>query len=163
MATTNPIEIAPTGQATTTGVHSDAAMTQLYSCYIQLINSERQAIWQRFAAMIMANSFLIGFLSKDNSQTVALSVTICGFAVTILWLLMTIRGWRHFFRLYQAAQAFSWTALPGINPTRIGLSGLQAWWRDIVFLSALITIVIFLFLYIGLAFYFAAPLYLKGT
>jgi hypothetical protein len=154
-------QIAPTGPESATTIHNDTALTQLYSCYIQLINSERQAIWQRFAAMIMANSFLIGFLSRDNTTGVAIAVTGCGFAVTIFWLLMTVRAWVHFFRLYKAAQAFSWLAFPGINPTLIDLPGSYTWWRDIVFLSALATIAVFLFLYMGLAYYFAGSLLAK--
>ena len=151
------IKIAPTGPAIATARHNDTALTQMYSCYIQLINSERQAIWQRFAAMIMANSFLIGFLSKDNTTGIAIAVAGCGLAVSISWLLMTIRAWTHFYRLYQAAQAFSWGALPGINPARIDLPGSYTWWRDIVFLSALATISVFLILYVGLMYHFAGP------
>src|SRR5437868_13752607 len=99
--------VVPTGPVVETEIHSDTSLTLLYTCYIQLINSERQAIWQRFTAMILANSFIITFLLRDTFQGVAFAISGCGLAISTMWLVMTVRAWIHFFRLYKAAQAFS--------------------------------------------------------
>ena len=37
--------------------HTDIAQTSLYGTSISVMNSERSAVWQRYSAMLIANTF----------------------------------------------------------------------------------------------------------
>jgi len=51
--TTELLEIGPTAQKGER--YSDISMSILFSAYASAINSERQAVWQRYNTMLFAN------------------------------------------------------------------------------------------------------------
>jgi hypothetical protein len=52
--------IEGTGQPKTAQL-SDISMTGLFNAHVATINSERQAIWQRYNIMVFANSIIFAF------------------------------------------------------------------------------------------------------
>ena len=76
---TNPMDeeytVEPTGREKqvdekTQYHHTDIAITALFGHHVANINSVRQAIWQRYAAMLVANSFFLGFVNAPGRSVI---------------------------------------------------------------------------------------------
>lgn len=109
--TAEPFAIGPTAQK---GEHySDISMSILFSAYASVINSERQAVWQRYNTMLFANSVFLGFLLGGDAQALPdIAVgSIFGLLVSIVWLLSFESGMVLFVRLNATAARFSWEGL----------------------------------------------------
>jgi hypothetical protein len=66
-----------------------------------LANSERQTIWARNAAMLVGNSFIINAMKSGAAiptGPLELPFSFAGLAICALWAIMTLRGWKGFYR-----------------------------------------------------------------
>lgn len=94
------LEVCPTSLQGQTSQYSDIALTGLFSAHVSLISSERQAIWQRFTAMLIANSLIFSFLTQtrrtgDGRSLEAIDVTVAvvfGLLLCVAWWGMTVSG-----------------------------------------------------------------------
>jgi hypothetical protein len=109
---TGEYEVQPTGQPGSEQ-YSDISMTGLFSAHVALLNSERQTIWQRYSALLIANSFILGFLDRQRPAFAA----VVGLLLCAAWAIMTWSGFRLFLSEMSAMRKFVWTGLPsGANP-----------------------------------------------
>ena len=66
--------------------------------YVDLINSEREAIWARHNALLVANSLIIGALAISpaalwQNKWAALGMISAGAIISAAWLGITLEGW----------------------------------------------------------------------
>jgi hypothetical protein len=88
------------------GVSNDDAKATL-KLYVDLINSERQAIWARNAALLVANSFIINAIKSELARSepwLNLLFSFAGIAICVLWAIMTSVGWEYHNLLMRKAQ-----------------------------------------------------------
>ena len=107
--------------------HTDEALTGVYSSNIDLINSERETIWNRYNIMLVVNTFILGFVARtpppnptgwDIVESVA--SILFGFAMSVLWLDMTVAGWKAYEDLQEDTAEFLWPPLHfTLNPFMI--------------------------------------------
>lgn len=70
----------------------------VFQTYIALINSERETIWARHNALLVANSLIIGALAISptalwENKWAALAMLAAGLLVSFAWWIITIQGW----------------------------------------------------------------------
>ena len=150
--------IESTGQPKT-AQFSDISMTGLFNAHVATINSERQAIWQRYNIMVFANSII--FSLSVSGITDYGTETITGAAVGLVLCLIWWRTFKSGLQLYELwnenAAKFAWQGLDeSINPYSIS----EKWRKekrggergkgDFVSFGGLLTIVIFGLGYVGL-------------
>ncbi|MGH6825680.1 hypothetical protein [Methyloceanibacter sp.] len=80
--------------------------------YIDLINSEREAIWARHNALLVANSLIIGALAISptalwENKWAALGMIGAGVLISAAWLLITVEGWSAMKRHADRARTFA--------------------------------------------------------
>ncbi|MGH6734969.1 MAG: hypothetical protein ACRECX_02660 [Methyloceanibacter sp.] len=94
----------------------------LFQAYVDLINSERETIWARHNALLVANSLIVGALALSptalaSSRWATIALIGAGLLISIAWLLITVHGWLAMRRHAEIASAFTsahFTHLP--NP-----------------------------------------------
>jgi hypothetical protein len=150
--------IEGTGQARTAQL-SDISMTGLFNAHVATINSERQAIWQRYNIMVFANSII--FSLSVSQITDYGTETITGAAVGLVLCLIWWKMFRGGLALYdfwkENAATFSWQGLSeDANPYAIetklrkGAASLGKANPKFVYRGGVLTIVIFGLGYVGL-------------
>jgi hypothetical protein len=95
----------------------DLVSTSLLAAHIALITAERQALWQRYTALLLANAILLGFFTQLQAPTKIQVYFVSGFGVALClaWLISTISGMRlSVFRL-DAAGRFAWSELSALE------------------------------------------------
>jgi hypothetical protein len=92
-------------------------IASLLNAHIATINSERQALWLRFTAMLLANALLYGFSLQLQAPTTLQAAFVAGFgwALCMAWLVLTISGFRLFSLQIDAASRFAQEQLEGID------------------------------------------------
>jgi hypothetical protein len=80
--------------------------------YVDLINSEREAIWARHNALLVANSLIIGALAISptalwGNEWAALGIVGAGLLISAAWLGITLQGWSAMKRHAERATAFA--------------------------------------------------------
>jgi hypothetical protein len=70
----------------------------ILQAYVDLINSEREAIWARHNALLVANSLIIGALAMSpaalwENKWAALGMISAGAIISAAWLGITLQGW----------------------------------------------------------------------
>ena len=70
----------------------------VFQAYIDLINSERETIWARHNALLVANSLIVGALAISPTalwanKWAALAMLGAGLLISGAWLVITIQGW----------------------------------------------------------------------
>jgi hypothetical protein len=80
--------------------------------YVDLINSEREAIWARHNALLVANSLIIGALAISptalwENKWAALGMISAGAIISAAWLGITLQGWSAMKRHADLARAFA--------------------------------------------------------
>lgn len=117
-------DVHPTGQTSATNQYSDTALTNLFVAHVSLVNSERQAIWQRYSVMLAGNSLLLGFLfgkAKAGLEPIEMIfAVIFGWTLCVLWGMITSSGYKYFNMLEANASRFVWRLGPEANPIAIG-------------------------------------------
>jgi uncharacterized membrane protein YczE len=85
-------EFSPAGQSQSV----DLVSTSLLAAHIALITAERQALWQRYTALLLANAILLGFFTQLQAPTKLQVYFASGFGVVLClaWLVSTISGMR---------------------------------------------------------------------
>jgi len=70
----------------------------VFQTYTNLINSERETLWARHNALILANSLIIGALAISPAELwenkwAALAMLGAGLVICTAWFLMTVLAW----------------------------------------------------------------------
>ena len=70
----------------------------VFQAYVDLINSERETIWARHNALLVANSLIIGALAISPTalwanKWAALAMIGAGLLISAAWLGITMQGW----------------------------------------------------------------------
>jgi hypothetical protein len=142
--------VSPTAPEGTGNQHTDISLTNLFGAYIQLLSVERQLIWGRFSAMLVANTiifYIINNIYNDPAERL-FTLTACVFGVLLCfaWLTMTHRGWNYSNILRDVAERFKWEGYP--NPlSREQLPAAYPRW-DIIRYAAYSVIVLFIIAYV---------------
>lgn len=84
----------------------------VFQAYVDLINSEREAIWARHNALLVANSLIIGALAISptalwENKWAALGMISAGAIISAAWLGITLQGWSAMKRHADLARAFA--------------------------------------------------------
>lgn len=106
----------------------------LYVAILSLITTEKQLIWNRYNAMLVANSFIavpVGAVFakselKQIDHIILLLAIAVGFALSLLWMALTRSGWRWHDTLMAEARSYHWSPLK--NPTDIGRESRRRDW-----------------------------------
>ncbi len=86
----------------------------VFQAYIDLINSERETIWARHNALLVANSLIIGALAISptalwQNKWAALAMIGAGLLISAAWLGITVEGWSAMKRHADLAAKFAST------------------------------------------------------
>jgi hypothetical protein len=70
----------------------------VFQSYIDLINSERETLWARHNALLLANSIIIGSLALSPAELwenkwAALAMLSAGLVISAVWLGLCVEGW----------------------------------------------------------------------
>jgi hypothetical protein len=97
--------------------YGNMTIASLLNAHVATINSERQALWLRFTAMLLANALLYGFSLQLEAPTTLQAAFAAGFgwALCMAWLVLTISGFRLFSLQLDAASQFARRQLEGID------------------------------------------------
>jgi hypothetical protein len=97
--------------------YTNITIASLLNAHIATVNSERQALWLRFTAMLMANALLYGFSQQLQAPTTLQAAFAAGFgwALCMAWLVLTISGFRLFNLQIDAASRFAKPQLDRID------------------------------------------------
>ena len=134
---------------------SSADEIAVFEAYVSLINSERETLWARHNALLLANSLIIGALAISpaalwQNKWAALGTLSAGLLISAAWIGIAVYGWSAMRRHVELAGTFAsgcFTQLP--NPFAEAVSSrAQTRMHHLI----LLVIVVFVFLYIGLAF-----------
>ena len=93
--------------------YSEEALTALFSAHVDVINSERETIWQRYNIMLAANTGVAGFLGISNEPIHWVRVIIgvlFGLFLCYIWWSLTKAGWDTFDDSCREAIKFAWRA-----------------------------------------------------
>ena len=149
-------EFSPAGRSQSVNLVS----TSLLAAHIALITAERQALWQRYTALLLANAILLGFFTQLQAPTKLQVYFASGFGVVLClaWLVSTISGRRLSLLRLDASSHFAWEKLGVLdaNPLLIDLQRAQGAQGDWVFRMALVIIGLFM---LGYMFVLAHYLY----
>lgn len=100
--------------------HTDTASTQVFTAAVQIINSERQTVWQRYAAMVVANTFLLNAIIRASPGKQFL-FAVCGLVLCVTWFFVTAVPWYYYDAMVKQAAKFRWAGYPtNINPLSEG-------------------------------------------
>jgi hypothetical protein len=127
----------------------------LFQAYVDLINSERETIWARHNALLVANSLIVGALAISptalaTSQWAAIALIAAGLLISTAWFLITIQGWLVVRRHSETASAFTsehFKHLP--NPFADIIYYRSGIWIHILTLAVVAT---FILIYLGLGY-----------
>jgi hypothetical protein len=70
----------------------------VFQAYVDLINSERETLWARHNALLLANSLIIGALAISpaalwNNTFAALAMLGAGLLISAAWIGIAVTGW----------------------------------------------------------------------
>lgn len=123
MAELREFQIRPTAPQAT-NQYADIALTGLFSVHAGQINSERQAIWQRYNVMLAANSIVFAFLALGTRSKWELFVGgTFGILLCAAWWILTESGWRLLGMRIERALQFRWLGLDTtVNPFEVSVA-----------------------------------------
>jgi hypothetical protein len=127
----------------------------VFQTYIDLINSERETIWARHNALLVANSLIIGALAISptalwENKWAALAMLGAGLLVSFAWLIITIQGWavmRRHEDLVGSFAASCFTRLP--NPFADPIANRA---QASIYRLVLLVVGVFVLMYLGLGY-----------
>ena len=114
--------------------------------YVDLVNSERQAIWTRHATMLVGNSILINAAAGDLGSRTSICLSFLGLFLCVLWGIITWDGWYWFYKGMEDAKKLP--VDPALNPFSSILS-LTDRHADKIFKCTMAVIVIFGLVYLS--------------
>jgi hypothetical protein len=95
---------------------------RLFQAYVDLINSERETIWARHNALLVANSLIVGALAISpaalwQNEWAAPSLLGADLLISAAWLLVPAHGWAVLHRHIEMANSFVIQNFPNLpNP-----------------------------------------------
>jgi hypothetical protein len=127
----------------------------VFQAYVDLINSERETLWARHNALLLANSLIIGALAISpaalwENQWAALAMLAAGLLVSGAWLGIASSGWSAMRRHCELAGSFassSFKQLP--NPLAEMICNRA---QDRMHYLIVLVIAVFMAMYLGLGF-----------
>jgi hypothetical protein len=128
----------------------------VFQAYVDLINSERETIWARHNALLVANSLIVGALAISpaalwQNKWAALSLLGAGVVIGAIWLLITAHGWAVLHRHVEMTSAFVDQNYPNLhNPFSEAVSRRSGLW---IHGLALTMVCVFLAIYLGLGYW----------
>jgi hypothetical protein len=131
----------------------DSVIMSLLDAHISIINSERQAIWQSYAAMLVANAIILGIFSREQPPTRLQVYFASGFglALCIAWLVLTVNGFAMFFMRLDASSHLFGSQLGALgeyaNPFNVDAPWAQMPRGRWVFRMAVFVVVLFMLAY----------------
>ena len=134
----------------------DLVITSLLNAHIAVTNAERQALWQHYLAMLLANAILLGFFTQIQTPTRLQVYFTSGFGgvLCMAWLVATVSGFRQFLRRLEVSRNFLWAKFDAVddyaNPLNIGVEWDQRAKGGWMFRMALVVIGLFTLAYIFL-------------
>lgn len=88
---------------------SDSAIANLFNAHVNSLNVEKQLIWQRYHAMLVANSIAFAFVANNLQQPEAvLAICVFGLILCILWARFVRFGWELMWNRIQYIAEFKW-------------------------------------------------------
>lgn len=139
-----PYEIHPTApEKTQEGRYTDIAFSNLLNIYAGQVNSARQVVWQRYTAMLIANSIFFGLIVSAEASYRKLGAVV-GIALCCIWVAMLLADWKLFKNRLLTASRFQWTHLgPDANPFP-AMHTQEKWLGRVIYSSAASVALIFL-------------------
>ena len=127
----------------------------VFQAYVDLINSERETLWARHNALLLANSLIIGALAISpaalwENKLAALAMLAAGLLVSGAWLGIATCGWSAMRRHVELAASFAsdrFKQLP--NPVAETICNRA---QDRMHYLIVLVIAIFMAMYLGLGF-----------
>jgi len=119
---TNPIIIEPHLKEGDQEKHTDIAQASLFNAVVAIVNSERTAVWQRYSAMLIANSIVFGFIVRQEPGQAWFVITGCvlGLFLCSVWWILTEDSWRYFLLFSDIARRFCWPQVcEDVNPNKV--------------------------------------------
>jgi hypothetical protein len=115
--------------------------------YVDLANSERQAIWARHATMLVGNTLMLNAARPNAANPDAVSTLLfngAGLLLCVVWALMTWYGWGWFYDAMEKGNA-----LPvdkSLNPFA-NIPDISVRRKDSIFIFAMMVVAIFATVY----------------
>jgi len=127
----------------------------VFQAYVDLINSERETIWARHNALLVANSLIIGALAISptalwQNKWAALAMIGAGLLISVAWLGITVQGWSAMKRHADLARKFASTYFKHL-PNALDETLCDRAQTNIHHL-VLLVIAIFMLMYLGLGY-----------
>jgi hypothetical protein len=126
----------------------------VFQAYASLINSERETLWARHNALLLANSLIMGALAISpaalwENKWAALAMLSAGLLISAVWASITVQAWSSIRRHADLAGTFASTCFNQLpNPfAETVCNRAQNRMHQLV----LLMIAIFMLLYLGLA------------
>jgi len=126
----------------------------VFQAYASLINSERETLWARHNALLLANSLIMGALAISpaalwENKWAALAMLSAGLLISAVWASITVQAWSSIRRHADLAGTFASTCFNQLpNPfSETVCNRAQNRMHQLV----LLMIAIFMLLYLGLA------------
>jgi hypothetical protein len=125
----------------------------IFEVYASLINSERETLWARHNALLLANSLIIGALAISpatlwQSKWGALAMLCAGLIISAAWAGIAITSWSILWRHADVASTFASQSFKHLPNPFGGSQREEARLHHLV----LLVIAVFVFMYLGLGF-----------
>jgi hypothetical protein len=128
----------------------EGTFSAIFSASAQILNSERQTIWARYSAFMVAASIFFR-LDKTPAAVPFRVLYALGTLLGVAWLVTHWRGYTHFQKYRRRAERFVWTGdgrFTFLNPIQNDQSRV-----DLIKWLSLAVIVGFITVFVGLAYY----------
>lgn len=127
----------------------------VFQTYVDLINSERETIWARHNALLVANSLIIGALAISPTalwadEWAALGMIGAGLFISTAWLMITVLAWSAMRRHSEIAGAFASSCFKHLpNPFAESVCNRA---QTQIYHLILVVITVFILMYLGLGY-----------
>ena len=127
----------------------------VFQAYVDLINSERETLWARHNALLLANSLIIGALAISpaalwENQWAELAMLAAGLLVSGAWLGIASSGWSAMRRHCELAATFASSRFKQLPNPLAEMICSRA--QDRMHYLIVLVIVVFMAMYLGLGF-----------
>jgi hypothetical protein len=133
---------------------SSSGEIAVFQAYIDLINSERETLWARHNALLLANSLIMGALAISpaalwDNKWAALAMLSAGLLISSAWIGITMLAWSAIRRHAELAGTFASACFKHLpNPfTETICNRAQTGMHRLI----LLVIIVFMLMYLGLA------------
>jgi hypothetical protein len=109
----------------------------LFQADIDLANMSTEVIWLRNSAMLAAHSLMIVALGLAPLERLQLTIAVAGMAICLLWLVMTVAGWRYYYQMHERITA--------VEPSYVFVT--TRWGGDVIFICNALLILVFFIIY----------------